>query len=414
MAAAEKVLRDVPQGLEMARRGRDYGAEQQRTARHPDSAAHRIRGKSVMAQRVGVGIIGCGNISTQYLTAMRDFPVLDVRAVADMRPEVADRKAAEFGLPAVSVEALLADPAIGIVVNLTIPRAHVEVGLRVLDAGKHVYGEKPLGITLAEGRTLIAAAKARGLRTGSAPDTFLGGAHQQARQVIDSGALGRVVGGTAFFAAPGHEYWHPDPAFYYDIGGGPVLDMGPYYITDLVNLLGPVARVQALSVTPFSERVIRSEPRKGEMMPVRVATHVTGTLIFVSGALIQITLSFDVPKHAHLPFQLFGTEASLIVPDPNHFGGEVKIAKPRAEAWDLVPTTLPYADANYRSLGVADMAHAILSDRPHRASGELALHVLEVMEAFETASQSGQIVDISSRVERPAPIADSLVDGKIG
>ncbi|MEQ1899990.1 MAG: Gfo/Idh/MocA family oxidoreductase [Devosia sp.] len=363
--------------------------------------------------RMGIGIIGAGNISSQYLRAMKDFPVLDIRAIADIRPEVAAAKAAEFGIRTKSVEALLADPTVDIIVNLTIPRAHAAVGLQAIAAGKHVYAEKPLGVTFAEGKTLIAAAKKKDLRVGSAPDTFLGGSHQQARAVIDSGKLGTIVGGTAFFACPGHEYWHPDPAFYYDIGGGPVLDMGPYYITDLVNLLGPVARVQAMSATPHKSRVIRSTPKKGQMMPVKVATHVTGNLQFVSGAIIQVTLSFDVPKHSHRPYEIFGTEASMLVPDPNMFGGEVKVAKPRAENWDDVPVKIPYADANYRSLGVADMAHAILSGRPHRASGELALHVLEVMEAFATASKSGEIVKIKTRAERPAPMTQSLKRGKI-
>jgi predicted dehydrogenase len=365
------------------------------------------------SKRVGVGIIGAGNISSQYLKAIKGFDVLDVKAIADMKPEVAQRRAEEFGVKAASVEALLADPAIDIVVNLTIPRAHVEVGLKAIEAGKHVYGEKPLGITFAEGKTLIEAAAAKGLRVGSAPDTFLGGGHQHARAVIDSGAIGRVVGGTAFFACPGHEYWHPDPAFYYDVGGGPVLDMGPYYITDLVNLLGPVARVAAFSLTPFSERPIRSEPKRGQMMPVHVATHVTGTLVFASGALVTVTLSFDVPKHSHLPYEIYGTEASLLVPDPNWFGGEVKIAKPRAESWEDVPVTLPYADANYRSLGVAEMAQAILTGRPHRASGDLALHVLEVMEAFEVASKEERVVDIRTTVARPAPLAESMKEGKL-
>lgn len=365
------------------------------------------------ARRVGVGIVGAGSISSQYLKAMQGFEVLDIVGIADMKPEVAATRAAEFGIAALPVEVLLANPRVEIVLNLTIPRAHVEVGLKALAAGKHVYAEKPLGISFAEGKRLLDAAKATGLRLGSAPDTFLGGGHQQARQVVDSGALGRVVGGTAFFACPGHEYWHPDPAFYYDIGGGPVLDMGPYYITDLVNLLGPVARVQALSLTPHAERPIRSEPKKGQLIPVRVATHVTGTLIFASGALVTVTLSFDVPKHAHTPIELYGTEASLRVPDPNHFGGELWLARPRAE-WEQVAVKEPYADANYRSLGLADMAHAILAGRPHRASGDLALHVLEVMEAFEVASREARIVDIATSVERPAPLAESLKDGRIG
>ncbi|HZY69235.1 MAG TPA: Gfo/Idh/MocA family oxidoreductase [Devosia sp.] len=363
-------------------------------------------------QRLGVGIIGAGNIASQYLKAMRDFPVLDIRGIADMRPDVAAAKAAEFGVPAVSVDDLLADPAVAIVVNLTIPRAHVAVGMRAIAAGKHIYSEKPLGVTFAEGKQLVAAARKRGVRVGSAPDTFLGGSHQQARAVVDSGRLGTIIGGTASFGVPGHEYWHPDPGFYYDVGGGPVLDMGPYYITDLVNLLGPVKAVQAMSLTPAKQRPIRSEPKKGQMMRVKVFTHVTGTLQFANGALVQVSLSFDVPKHTHRPIEIYGTEAAMQVPDPNMFGGEVSVAKPRGE-WENVPVKIPYADANYRSLGVADMAYAILNDRPHRANGDLALHVLEVMEAFETASKSGEIVRIRTKVERPAPITESLKRGKI-
>jgi predicted dehydrogenase len=363
--------------------------------------------------RMGVGIIGAGNISSQYLKAMRDFPVLDIRGLADMRPDVATARAAEFGVKAQTVDALLADPTVDIIVNLTIPRAHVEVGLRAVAAGKHVYGEKPLGVNYAEARKLVAAANRKGVRVGSAPDTFLGGGHQTARALIDKGVLGEIVGGTAFFAVPGHEYWHPDPAFYYDIGGGPVLDMAPYYVTDLVNLLGPVKAVQAMSLTPRKSRPVLSAPKKGQMIPVKVSTHVTGTLQFVSGALVTVTLSFDVPMHGHHNIELYGSLASMQVPDPNMFGGDVRIARPRAKEWESVPLTAPYADANYRSLGVADMAHAILSGRPHRASGELALHVLEVMEAFEVASKSGTIVKIKSKTERPAPLATSLKRGKI-
>ena len=360
-------------------------------------------------RRVGVGIIGCGNISSQYLKAIRNFPVLEIIAVADMRPEVADKKAAEFGLKAAPVDALLADPKVEMILNLTIPRAHVEVGLRAIAAGKHVYAEKPLGITFAEGKKLADAAKAAGLRLGSAPDTFLGGAHQEARALVDSGAVGDVVGGTAFFACPGHERWHPDPAFYYDVGGGPVLDMGPYYITDLVNLLGPVARVQAMAATPQLERPIYSEPKKGQTMPVKVFTHVAGLLQFKSGAIIQATLSFDVPAHAHLPFELYGSKLSVLVPDPNNFGGELKTRPATEKDWTVVASNLPYADTSYRSLGLADMAHAILENRPHRASGDLALHVLEVMEAFETAAKSGQSVEIMTPVERPAPLSQSVI-----
>lgn len=367
-------------------------------------------------QRLGIGIIGTGNISAAYLRAMlgRDglpgFPVLDVKGLADMRAEAAEARAAEFGLRAMSIEAMLADPEIALVVNLTIPRAHVEVGLRVLEAGKHVYSEKPLGIDFAEGVRLIEAARVKTLRVGAAPDTFLGGAHQRARTVIDSGVLGQIVGGTAFFMCPGHESWHPDPAFYYDVGGGPMLDMGPYYITDLVNLLGPVERVMAMSSTSRSERVITSAPKRGEMMPVKVATHVTGALGFANGAVVQICMSFDVAAHKHVPLEIYGTEQSLIVPDPNFFGGAVELRKPGRDArWEPVPVEKPYADGNYRSLGVADMADAILSGRPHRANGDLALHVLEVMEAFALSSREGRAVAMTTTLERPAPLG-----GKIG
>jgi predicted dehydrogenase len=372
-------------------------------------------------KRLGIGFIGTGNISSAYLKAilgkegMPGFGVLDVKALADMKPEAASARAAEFGLKALSVDALLADPGIDLVVNLTIPRAHVEVGLKCLAAGKHVYSEKPLGITYAEGRKLLDAANAAGLRIGSAPDTFLGGAHQQARAVVDSGALGQLVGGTAFMQCPGHESWHPDPAFYYDIGGGPMLDMGPYYITDLVNLLGPVARVSAMSSRLRTERTITSEPKKGQVMPVHIDTHVTGSLGFANGAIVQIGMSFDVAAHKHVPLELYGTEQTLIVPDPNFFGGELELRKRgRDEPWTPVKVEAPYADGNYRSLGVADMAAGILENRPHRANGDLALHVLEVMEAFEHAARDGRVVEIKTPVSRPAPLVESLRDGKLG
>ena len=371
-------------------------------------------------KRLGIGFIGTGNISSAYLRAitghetMAGFPVLDIQGLADMRPEASEARAAEFGLKSMSIDAMLADPEIQLVVNLTIPRAHVEVGLKCLAAGKHVYSEKPLGINFAEGRKLLDAANKAGLRIGSAPDTFLGGSHQQARAVVDSGALGQIVGGTAFFQCPGHEAWHPDPAFYYDIGGGPVLDMGPYYITDLVNLLGPVARVSAMSSRLRNQRLVLSEPKQGQIMDVKVDTHVTGSLGFANGSVVQVGLSFDVPAHKHVPLELYGTDASLIVPDPNFFGGDVEIRqRGRDETWTPVPVTQPYADGNYRSLGVADMATGILDNRPHRANGDLALHVLEVMEAFEIASREGRTIDIKTPVERPAPLAESLKDGRI-
>lgn len=362
--------------------------------------------------KVGIGIIGCGNISGAYLKAMASFPILDIRGVADMNADMAKARAQEFNLRARSVEDLLGDPDIEIIVNLTVPKAHVDVGLMALDAGKHTYSEKPLGITFAEGKRLAEAAKTKGLRIGAAPDTFLGGSHQTARTLIDQGVLGTPVGGTATFMCPGHERWHPNPAFYYETGGGPMLDMGPYYITDLVNLLGPVAKVAGFAFSPRKERIITSEPRNGETIPVEISTHVAGAMAFENGAIVQIGMSFDVAGHRHVPLELYGTEGTLIVPDPNYFGGDVELLK-KGGTFEHQELTSPYSDGNYRSLGVADMAHAIRSNREHRANGDLALHVLEVMEAFQKASDSGTTIAITTPVNRPAPLAESLADGQI-
>ncbi len=363
---------------------------------------------------IGIGIIGCGNISGAYLNTARVFPdIIAVRAVADMNRDAAEARGAEFGVPAKSVEELLADPDIAIVVNLTVPGAHVEVGLRAIAAGKHVHSEKPLGITLAEARTLIDAASAKGLRVGCAPDTFLGGAHQTCRKLIDEGAIGQPIGGTAVFGTAGHERWHPSPAFYYLKGGGPMLDMGPYYITDLVNLLGPVKRVAGLTSRLRSERLITSQPLNGTKIPVEVATHVAGTMEFHSGALISIVMSFDIARHDHRPIELYGSEGAISVPDPNNFGGQIETATASMASWRAVPTLHAYANGNFRMIGVADMAQAIRTGRPHRASGALAYHVLEVMEAFQRSSDTGTAITIESRPERPAMLPVDLVNGTL-
>jgi predicted dehydrogenase len=289
----------------------------------------------------------------------------------------------------------------------------VPVGRAAIAAGKHVYLEKPLGISCAEARALLEDAAARGLRVGCAPDTFLGGGHQTARRLHDEGAIGEVVGGSAFLMLPGHERWHPNPDFYYArSGGGPMFDMGPYYITDLVNLLGPVAEVAAFGRIGRSPRVIRSGPRAGSAIPVECATHIAGVLAFASGAIVQIATSFEVWAHRHLPIELYGTEGSLVVPDPNRFGGTVELC--RAEGgWQAMPTSHGYADGNYRSLGLADMAAALRQQRPHRASGELAYHVLEVMEALVRSSEGAGVVAITSRAARPTALAPGLAVGEL-
>ena len=362
---------------------------------------------------VGVGIIGTGVISGAYLEAAALFGQIEMLALADINAEAARARGAEFGVPAVSVEALLADPRIEIVLNLTIPKAHVPVALDAIAAGKHVYLEKPLAVSLAEGRQLIEAAAAQGLRVGCAPDTFLGGSHQTARALIDAGSIGQPFGGTAFLMLAGHERWHPNPDFYYvRDGGGPVMDMGPYYITDLVQLLGPVARVAAAGSVVRQPRTIGKGPRAGEPVPVTCLTHVAGTMTFVSGAIVQIAMSFEVWGHKHSPIEIYGSEGTLAVPDPNRFDGEVELMKP-GEAWQAMPSTHGYADGNYRSIGLVDMAQALREGRPHRASGELALHVLEVMAGLVEAAETGGSVVIESRCERPAPLAPGLATGEI-
>jgi predicted dehydrogenase len=363
-------------------------------------------------RKVGIGLIGCGNISTAYLKAAQRFPILDVRAVADMRSEAAEKRGAEFGVPGMRVDQLLKRDDIEIVVNLTVPLAHTDVSLAVLNAGKHVHSEKPLGVNVAEATKVMVLAAEKNLRVGCAPDTFLGGGHQTARKLIDDGAIGTPVAGSAFFMCPGHERWHPAPGFYYLRGGGPMLDMGPYYITDLVQLLGPVASVMGSTARPKAERLVTSEPMNGTLIPVEVATHIAGTLEFESGAVVSIAMSFDVPKHRHMPIEIYGDKGSMLVPDPNRFGGEVQVAKTGGD-WETAALTHGHVDGEFRSIGVADMATAIVTDRPHRACGALAFHVLEVMEAFQISSDEGRRVRIASRVERPAMMPAGRETGQI-
>lgn len=367
-----------------------------------------------MSERVaGVGIVGCGVISGAYLKAARLFPQIEIRALADLDRAKAEARSAEFGPPVRTVDELLADPAVDIVLNLTTPAAHVPVALQAIAAGKHVYGEKPLAVTTADARAMLAAARARRVRVGCAPDTFLGGGHQTARRLIDDGAIGRPVAGTAFLQLPGHERWHPDPDFYYAKGGGgPMLDMGPYYITDLVQLLGPVARVTAFGTVGRTPRVIRQGPRAGTEVPVECTTHIAGVMAFESGAVVQIATSFEVWGHKHAPIEIYGTEGSLAVPDPNGFGGAVELCVPEGE-WQGVPLTHGYALDNYRILGLVDMAAAIAAGRAHRASGELAYHVLEVMAALIRAAEGGGIALIESRCARPEPLPAGLGTGEL-
>lgn len=355
-------------------------------------------------QRMKVGIIGCGNISGIYFQAGARFPVLDIVAAADLDIERARAKAEEFGIAkACSVEELLVDPEIEIVVNLTIPNAHYAVSRAALLAGKHVYAEKPMAITRDEGRELLAIAGERGLRIGGAPDTFLGAGIQTCRELIDRGAIGEPVGATAFMVGHGHESWHPDPEFYYKPGGGPLFDMGPYYLTALVSLIGPLRRVTGSAQIIFPERTITSQPKAGTKISVETPTTIAGILDFAGGAVGTMIMSFDVWA-TNLPrIEIYGTETSLSVPDPNTFGGPVKIWRKSERVWEDVPITRPYAE-NSRGIGVADMAYAIQSGADARASGALTFHVLEAMNGLLEASAHERHYQMTSACPRPEPL----------
>ena len=366
-----------------------------------------------MAAKVRVGIVGCGTISGIYLKVAPTFELLEVAACADIVVERARARAAEFGVPkAVSVEELLADPEIELVVNLTIPAAHGQVALAAVEAGKSVYNEKPLAVDRAEARRLLERARAKGVLVGGAPDTFLGGGIQTCRKLIDDGAIGQPVAATAFFANHGHEGWHPDPGFYYQPGGGPMFDMGPYYLTALVSLIGPVRRVTGSARATFPEREIRSEPKRGQRIKVETPTHIAGVVDFASGAIGTIVTSFDVWAHSLPRIEIYGSEGTLAVPDPNTFGGPVRLRRAGEPEWREMPLTHGRTE-NSRSLGVADMAHALRSGRPHRASGELAYHVLDVMQSFTEASAAGRHVELASSCERPAALPVGLPEGRL-
>jgi predicted dehydrogenase len=356
-----------------------------------------------LENRVRVGVIGCGNISPIYLKSGQKFDILEIVACADLISERAQSRAAEFGVPrACSVQELLGDPEIEIVANLTIPNAHAQVALAALEAGKCVYSEKPMAVTREDGQRVLDLAKAKGLLVGI----------QTCRKLIDDGWIGEPVAATTFMLGHGHEHWHPDPEFYYKVGGGPMFDMGPYYLTAMVNLIGPVRRVTGSTRATFAERTITSEPKYGTVIEVDVPTHIAGVLDFANGAIGTIVTSFDV-WGAQVPrIEIYGTEGSLSVPDPNGFGGPVLLLRGRSREWREVPLAFGYAE-NSRGLGVADMAYALRSGRPHRASGELTYHVLDIMHAIHDASREGRHIELESTSSRPEPLPMGLREGTL-
>ncbi|MCC7145697.1 MAG: Gfo/Idh/MocA family oxidoreductase [Phycisphaeraceae bacterium] len=362
-------------------------------------------------QKVKIGIIGCGNISGNYIQNYRKFEILELAACADLDLSRAQALAEKSGsgAKACSVEELLADKSIQIVVNLTVPQAHTQVALQAIAAGKHVYSEKPLALTREEGKQILAAAKRKKVRVGCAPDTFLGAGIQTCRKLIDDGAIGQIVAGTAFMLCAGHESWHPAPEFYYKLGGGPMFDMGPYYLTALLNLIGPMQRISGFSRITRPQRTITSQPLNGKVIDVETPDHVAGTIEFAGGAIVNVAMSFAVHGNPHPPITLFGTKGALAVPDPNGFDGAVRVRYAGTKEWQDVPFTHPTGYG--RSFGVADMAHAIVGKRPHRASGEQAFAVLDAMQGFLDASDKGKAYVIKAPYQRAAALPTTLAPG---
>jgi predicted dehydrogenase len=351
-----------------------------------------------------IGIIGCGNISRAYFHGCGFFPNLEIAACADLNAELAKEKAKEWNIPrGGSVEELLADNEIELVVNLTIPAAHAPVDRQILEAGKHPYSEKPFAVEREDGRKVLALAKEKGLRTGCAPDTFLGGGIQTCIKLIEDGWIGTPVAATAFMLSAGPESWHPNPTFFYQKGGGPMFDMGPYYLTALIAMLGPVRRITGSARITRKERMATGESTYGLKLPVEIPTHVAAVLDFHSGPIATLVTSFDV-QAANVPrIELYGTEGTLSVPDPNTFGGPVRIKRAGASEWSEVPILHASTEPG-RGTGVADMAAAIKAGRPHRANGEMAYHVLDLMHGVHDASNEGHHIEVQSTCERPAPL----------
>ena len=355
-----------------------------------------------MFKPLRIGLVGCGAISGDYLSHSRAFPILQFTACSDLDLERAKAKAMEFQVPRVlSVKETLHDQNVDIILNLTIPKAHAEISLAALNAGKHVYSEKPLAISTAEGQQILAAAKAKNLRVGCAPDTFLGAGLQTARKLIDDGAIGRPVAFTAFMMCPGHESWHPNPQFFYETGGGPMFDMGPYYLTALLNFFGPIRRITGAASIAIPDRTTTS----GAKINVQTADHICGTMEFHTGVVGPIITSFATrfPQYDQSqPITICGTDGTLKVPDPNVFDGPVHLRRKEDAEFHLIPQAFHVGYG--RSVGLADMAYALQSARPHRASVEQAYAVLEGIEASLISAKTGSAIDPQTMYERPQPM----------
>jgi predicted dehydrogenase len=373
-------------------------------------------------KKYNVGLLGCGDICDIYFKNCLSSEILNMAACASLHEEKAHRKAQEYNIPkACSIVDLINDPQIDIVLNLTVPEVHAKFNLAALEAGKHVYSEKPLAAVLEDGQNIIALAKSKGLKVGCAPDTFLGGRLQTCRKAIDEGLIGEPTAAAAFVVSPGHEWHHPNPEFFYKPGGGPLLDIGPYYLTALVSLLGPVKSCCGFSKTTFLERTVLCGPKLGEPIKVEVPTYISGTMEFSTGVIGTITASFDIWDSQLPRIEMYGTAGTLCIPDvdplegPNVFGGPVLIKtretsrwrgvprKPELRDWDELSVIHKYNE-NSRGLGLSDMAYSMRDRRPNRASGEIAYHVLEIGYALLESAKNMEYYHLSSTCNRPDPL----------
>ena len=368
-----------------------------------------------MPEPIHIGVIGCGRISGAYLWMARHFPGVELTACADLELSIAQAKAAEYGIAkGCSVDELLNDDRIDLVLNLTTPKAHFPIAMAALAHGKHAYSEKPLGINRDEGTQILAEAARRNLKVGCAPDTFLGSGIQTARKLIDDGAIGRPIAFTAFMMCRGHESWHPNPEFYYEPGGGPMFDMGPYYLTALLNLLGPVKRLSAAAAIAIPIRTITSEPKKGQTFKVQTPDHIAGTMEFQNGCIGTLITTFATmhPVHdANQPITIYGEDGTLRVPDPNLFDGPIHLRTATDADWREIPPM--FVKGYGRSIGAADMARAIRTGRPFRANGDQAMAVLDLMQGFLDSATSGITFSPAVPYARPAPMRADLPFGTL-
>ena len=353
-----------------------------------------------------IGVVGSGNISGIYLKNLTGMFAgrVKVTAVTDLIEERAAKVSVDYGIPHIKKASdLINSPDVDIILNITEPYNHYGVALEAVKAGKHVYDEKPLCAEREEAQEVLRIAAANKVRVGGSPDTFLGAGIQTCRKLLDDGWIGSPVAAVAFMMNHGHEHWHPGPEFYYKKGGGPLFDMGPYYLTALVNLLGPIVRVSGSAKKSFDTRTITSEPLNGAVIPVDVPTHIAGVIDFAGGAVGTIITSFDVYSHTLPWIEIYGSEGTLRVPDPNTFGGPIYVKRFREEEWSAIPLLKGYSE-NSRGLGITDMAEAITEGRPHRANGEMAYHVLDVMHGIHDASASGTYYAVKSGCVRSEPL----------